>query len=72
MNQKGWGATRPPKITLPYQPTMPSEIVSFPFPQKIDAEQYYIFPGVEYEFNLKKSSNAGPLYEKKALKLELR
>jgi hypothetical protein len=53
LNQKGWGATRPAKETLPYQPYIPSRnLFQFSFPVDLSEDDYYTFPDIDYQFNL--------------------
>ena len=71
LNQKGWGATRAPKATLPYQPSPLPNMIAFSFPQDISDEDEYIFPGIDYQFNVKSMRLTGPFFERRAWRLEL-
>jgi prolyl 3-hydroxylase /prolyl 3,4-dihydroxylase len=71
LNQKGHGTTRAKKVIPPYQVNLPKDLVRFEFPEEIEEEEYYCFPGVDYQFDIVKETRAGPSYERKAWRLEL-
>lgn len=71
LNQKGQGAKRPVKVIPPYQPILPADLIKFKFPQDITGEEYYNFPGVQYQFNIEEKTLTGPFYERKVWRLKL-
>ena len=46
-------------------------MIAFSFPQDISDEDEYIFPGIDYQFNVKSMRLTGPFFERRAWRLEL-
>lgn len=71
INLKDHGATRPTKVIPPYQPSMPEDLMRLEWPHDISKEEFFSFPGVEYEFNILESNLKGPCYERRVQSLKL-